>query len=383
MRVDTKLWFLVSHPMSAVVFMLPHLKVLHPHFKLEVLANTQEGDLLRRRGLDVGVTCSPVERPIRPWADIKALWWLYRKLRSERPNALHTLTPKAGLLGMIAAWLAGVPVRVHTFTGQVWVTRQGIMRWVLKLADRCIAALATDVMVDSPSQQAFLIEQGIVSANKSVVLGEGSICGVDTHRFAPSLATRHALRAEMGTAEDRLVCLYLGRLNRDKGVFDLAAAFSQLAEKHVQAELWVVGPDEDDAFSQMQLLFGAAADKVKRVGFTPQPERFMQAADLFCLPSYREGFGSSVIEAASCGIPALVSRIYGLTDAVVEGQTGWMHEAGNVTDLAQQLDEILSNPNELVKKGLVAQTYVSRVFSQKMVTKEMLSFYQSRLGQES
>lgn len=359
--------------------MPPHLRALKSNWSLQVLANTQEADLLQKRGLDVPVEFAPVERQIRPWADTKALWCLYKKFKTERPFAVHTLTPKAGLLGMCAAWLARVPVRVHTFTGQVWVTRQGPTRWLLKAADRCIAALATDVLVDSPSQRHFLIQEGVVSAQGSAVLGEGSICGVDTQRFSPSLLMRQKLRSDMGTSNDAFVCLYLGRLNRDKGVLDLAAAFAQVANKHPKAQLWVVGPDEDDMFAQMQSLLGTCSQQVRRVGYTNEPERFMQAADLFCLPSYREGFGSSVIEAAACGVPALASRIYGLTDAVVEGQTGWMHEAGNVQDLAAQLDALLEAPAQLQIRGEAARVNVEQVFEQSLITSAMLDFYKARL----
>lgn len=366
--------------MSLVVFMLPHLRALKSYWRLHVLSNTQETDLLQKRGLDLPVEFAPVERQIRPLADIKALWFLFKKFKAEQPIVVHTITPKAGLLGMCAAWLARVPVRVHTFTGQVWVTRQGPMRWALKAADQCIAFWATDVLVDSPSQRRFLIQEGLVSFQGSAVLGDGSICGVDTQRFSPSRQVREHMRADIGSSNDALVCLYLGRLNRDKGVLDLASAFAQVADKHPGAELWVVGPDEDDMFAQMQTKLSACRHQVRRVGYTSEPERFMQAADLFCLPSYREGFGSSVIEAAACGVPALVSRIYGLTDAVVEGQTGWMHEAGNVQDLEAQLDVLLGVPTQLQIMGEAAKAHVERVFEQSLITNAMLAFYKARLA---
>lgn len=369
--------------MSVVVFMRPHLMALQSKWCLHVYANTQESDLLKKKGLNVPIEFAAVERKIHPLADIKALWFLYRKFRSERPFAVHTLTPKAGLLGVCAAWLAGVPVRVHSFTGQVWVTRQGAMRWLLKAADQCIASLATDVLVDSPSQRHFLIQEGVINAQDSFVLGQGSICGVDTQRFSPSTFVRQQVRADLGSATDALVCLYLGRLNRDKGVLDLAAAFAQVAGKHPRAELWVVGPDEDNMFAQMQTVLDEYRNQVRRVGYTNEPERFMQAADLFCLPSYREGFGSSVIEAAACSVPALTSRIYGLTDAVVEGKTGWMHEAGNVQDLARQIDSLLSAPTQLKTRGEAAREHVQQVFEQSLITNAMVSFYMTLLEKVS
>jgi len=373
--------FVTSHPMSAVSFLLPHIRALKSLMPVQVFANSNESDLLQKRGVNVPIDFVPIVRPIAPWSDIQALWVLYWRFKKNRPQAVHTITPKAGLLGMIAAWLARVPMRVHSFTGQVWVTRTGFMRWLLKATDKLIVAMATDVLVDSPSQRDFLIEQGIVTAESSSVLGAGSICGVDTERFSPNESVREIVRNELGTALDAVVCLYLGRLNRDKGVLDLASAFVQLVGKHPKAELWVVGPDEADYFQQMQTLLGRAASHIKRVDYTPTPERFMQAADLFCMPSYREGFGSSVIEAAACGVPTLASRIYGLTDAVVEGQTGWMHKAGDIQEVKQQLDRLFANPANLAPKGEAARRYVETFFAEEILTDEMINLYKHRLGQ--
>lgn len=375
--------FVASNPMSVVAFLLPHIRALKAVATVQVLANTTDSNLLQQQGLDVPIEPVKVVRSIAPWADVRALWRLYWSFKCIRPIAVHTITPKAGLLGIAAAWLARVPVRVHSFTGQVWVTRKGTLRYLLKFADHCIAAMATNVLVDSPSQRDFLIREGVLTAAGSAVLGAGSICGVNTQRFCPNLNARQALRSEMSTAPDALVCLYLGRLNRDKGVLDLAVAFSQLSTKHPQAELWVVGPDEANWFEQMQALLGDAIGQVKRVGFTTHPETFMQAADVFCLPSYREGFGSAVIEAAACGVPALASRIYGLTDAVVEGQTGWMHEPGNFQDLADKLDEILAKSDELVARGSAAREYARTMFTEEIITGAMVQFYKKCMHEKA
>lgn len=367
--------------MSVIAFLLPHLRSLMTLHSISVFVSDHDKNFLSHLNVDVPVFFAPIERSIRPLQDIKGLLTLYLSFLKERPQVVHSVTPKAGLLAMTAAWLARVPIRVHTFTGQVWVTRSGSMRFLLKMADKCIATLATDVLVDSPSQRAFLIDQRVVSAERSSVLGAGSICGVNTQRFCPCPATRYTVRTELGTSADALVCLYLGRLNYDKGVLDLAQAFAQVAPTHPNAELWIVGPDEANWFEQMQDLLGDAIRQVKRVGFTPEPEKFMQAADLFCLPSYREGFGSSVIEAAACGVPALASRIYGLTDALSEGQTGWMHKAGNVPDITQQLNTLLTNPAELAAKGQAARQHAEMMFSEEAITEAMVQFYKKRLNE--
>lgn len=369
--------------MSVVSFLLPHIRALKNVADVHVLANTNDKSLLQEHGIDVPIEPVKLVRVISFWSDLKVLWNLYWHFKRTKPLAVHTITPKAGLLGITAAYIAGVPVRVHSFTGQVWVTRTGPMRWLLKAADKCISTMTTDALVDSPSQRNFLIQEGVLSADRSKVLGAGSICGVNTQRFFPNTNVRNSLRSKLGTSSDALVCLYLGRLNSDKGVLDLAASFALLAAKHPKAELWVVGPDEDNCFEQMKVRLVDVLSQVKRVGFTSEPEQFMQAADLFCLPSYREGFGSSVIEAAACGVPALVSRIYGLTDAVAEGQTGWMHLAGNVDDLADKLDYLLSNPDELMVKGNKARDYASNMFAEEAITQAMVQFYKRRLNETS
>jgi glycosyltransferase involved in cell wall biosynthesis len=373
-------YFVTSHPMSVVAFLLPHLKALSSHVRLRVLANTSDTNLLISRGLNLPVGDVAIERAIRPWKDLLALWSLYQTFRVNKPDAVHTITPKAGLLGMAAAWLARVPVRVHSFTGQVWVTQTGLMKHVLMWADRCIAALATDVLVDSPSQRDFLLKHGIVTSEKSDVLGPGSICGVDTARFTPDLADRIALRAELGIEADSKVLLYLGRLNHDKGVLDLADAFFMLAKSNQRLVLLMVGPDEAGISEQIAERCGEKRSRLIRVGFTNTPERYMRVADLFCLPSYREGFGSSVIEAASCGVPAVTSRIYGLTDAVVEGATGWLHEPGDVNDLSDTIAAALADSAHLKQMGAQAREHAVAVFAQEKITGAMVAFYVQRLS---
>ncbi len=361
------------------VFLKPHLQAMRHRFDLTVLANAEENEILKCVGFDVAVKSIGIVRNISVIKDLKAVWRMYRLLKADCPNAVHTLTPKAGLIGMLAAWASGVPVRVHTFTGQVWITQTGFFRKLLKNLDKLTALLATDVLVDSPSQREFLIREKIIKESNSSVLAHGSISGVNTNRFSPNLQVRRDVRTEFGTNENSFVCLYVGRLNRDKGVLDLVVAFSKVAVSNKRAELWMVGPDEGRISAQMRALLGDLKSRVRFIGYTNVPEKYMQAADLFCLPSYREGFGTSVIEAAACGLPALASRIYGLTDAVIEGRTGWMHNAGDVQDLTKQLNFILSNARDVEHAGEQARAYASNFFSEDRVVNAMLDFYKSRL----
>lgn len=370
-----KICFVVSSPMSAVAFLSPHLQALKDSYSLSMVANTSEPGLLRRHGLNLNITSVGIERTIRPVRDLIALFVLYRLFRRKRFNAVHSLTPKAGLLTMLAAWLARVPVRVHWFTGQVWATKTGLGRWGLKQADRLIAALATHALVDSHSQRDFLVGERVVSSARAEVLAEGSVCGVDSERFHPDDEARSIVRRELNIPNEAVLVLYLGRLNRDKGIADLAAAFAKLAPRQPHLWLLLVGPDEEGMQARVREACAPWLDRVRFVGFTDQPERYMATADVFCLPSYREGFGSSVIEAAACAVPAVASRVYGLTDAVLEGETGFLHPPGDVTAMATLIERLVGDTALCQKMGKAARERVVRDFNQARLTEALRLFY--------
>jgi glycosyltransferase involved in cell wall biosynthesis len=276
---------------------------------------------------------------------------------------------------MLAAWLARVPVRIHAFTGQVWVTRRGAARVLLRAVDRLVARLATHVLVDSRSQRDFLIGNGLVPEGKASVLANGSICGVDGRRFRPDAAARARIRNEAGVPDAAVVFLFLGRLSRDKGVLDLARAFAGLAAQHANAHLAFVGPDEEGLRDPIENIVGNFADRVSVLAFTAKPEESMAAADVFCLPSYREGFGQVAIEAAATGLPVIASRIYGVIDAVVEGETGLLHPPADSEALRIHMDTLMRGPDLRRRLGEAGRVRALRDFSAERVTRALLDYY--------
>jgi glycosyltransferase involved in cell wall biosynthesis len=267
------------------------------------------------------------------------------------------------------------------FTGQVWATRHGLSRWLLRAIDRRIAGAATVVLIDSFSQRDFLVQEGVVSTEASQVLGNGSICGVNTTRFSPNPEARLSVRAKLGLATDVSVILFVGRLNIDKGCLDLARAASCLSETMKFVVLFV-GPDEQHMQTRIKMFDKNQRNLFRFVDYTVQPERYMAAADVFCLPSYREGFGSVIIEAAACGVPAVASRIYGLTDAVEDKITGLLFEAGNSEDLGRKLLQMLSDPTGSRAMGVAARERATNLFSADRLTGAILELYK-RLSVES
>lgn len=379
-EIRRRICYVVSSEMTVAAFLRPHIARAAERYDVAVAANTGDDSLLAGLGLQAELLKVPIARSIRPVQDLAALWSLFRAFRARRFDLVHSVSPKAGLLGMLAAWLARVPVRVHTFTGQVWATRRGWKRALLKAADRLLAALTTHPLVDSPSQLDFLVAEGVLPPGKATVIGKGSICGVDTKRFRPDEAARAAVRAELGIAGDAVVLLFLGRLNRDKGLPELIDAFATLAARRQECVLLLVGPDEGGMLSRLASLAADVRRRVHHVGYTRQPERYLAAADVFCLPSHREGFGMSVIEAAAAGLPAAASRIYGITDAVVDGETGLLHPPGDRAALAAVLESLAGSATLREDLGVQARRRVERDFGEETLTRGQMAFYGKILG---
>jgi glycosyltransferase involved in cell wall biosynthesis len=345
-----------------------------------LFVNTSEPDFLERRGIEVKVVSTPIERRIRLWSDLHALLFLVRAFRSGSFDMVHSVTPKGGLLAMLAGLVAGIPVRIHTFTGQVWGSRSGPMRWLLKAADRVTAWAATHVLADSFSQREFLVSERVVSRDKSGVLAHGSISGVDVERFVPDPAARMRVRKRHGIPDESLVFLFMARLTRDKGALVMAEGFARYVGAGGPGQLLVVGPDEEGLRPRMREILADTKGRVHFEDFTKVPEELMAAADVFCLPSYREGFGTVLIDAAAVGIPAIASRIYGSEEAIQEGRTGLLHEAGNAPELADRMRQLAMDPALRARLGQAAQARARQDFSEAAVTAATLAFYEKVLA---
>ena len=377
-----KLCFVTASPLSLRVFMRNHMLRLAERHEVTAVADFSAEDLSTDWLPGVRLVSIPIARQISLLADLRATGALLRFFRREHFDVVHSVTPKAGLLAMIAARLAGVPHRIHCFTGQVWATRKGLGRAILKCADRVVAASANHILTDSVTQRQFLESEEVVYRGQAEVLGAGSISGVDIKRFRPDDEIRKRIRAEWGVPTNACLLLFVGRLNRDKGVLDLAQAFAELARDHDDIWLVVIGPDEAGISNEFERLCGNAFSRVWRGNYTATPEHAMAAADIFVLPSYREGFGGVVIEAAACGVPAVVSRIYGLTDAVEENVTGLMHPPGDVVALRDCLKWLCTNSTLRLKMGNAARTRVQADFSMHTVTAALVAYYETLLGTE-
>jgi glycosyltransferase involved in cell wall biosynthesis len=372
--------FVATTPFAVNAFLVNHIAELSIHCRIVLGTNLDAYKLLPVLLNIVEIHHIPFSRRVSLWSDLISLLKLTVLVRQVRPSVIHSITPKAGLLAMLAGLIARVPLRWHTFTGQVWATKQGFARSALKAFDRLIVLLASNVFADSASQCRLLRDEGVVREGQIGMIGLGSIAGVDLKRFYPDAVNHNRLRQQIGTDEETCVFLFVGRLAKDKGLFDLIRAFIELSATVRDIELWVVGPDEERLLQTLQKLAEGCGAPIRWLGATLIPEQFMIAADVLLLPSYREGFGSVVIEGAACGIPTIAYRIDGVIDAVADGCSGLLVGLGDTSAFVAAMRQLALDRELRLRLGNQARERAVRDFSSKRVTNAWLEFYRSHLN---
>lgn len=305
----------------------------------------------------------PMEREISPLADLRSLAELYLLMRSERPTVSNVGTPKAGLLGGMAAALAGVPVRVYTLHGLRLETTSGLRRAILMTTERIAMACAHAVVPVSPSLQRAALDLGLLPAHKSRLLGHGSPTGVPMPDLSAAESEAGGLRTALGLQKDDVVFGFVGRFTRDKGLPELLRAFEAVHRDHPQIKLLLVGDHESgDPLPPEVTMALEAHPNVIFAGMVPDPTPHYLLMHALVLPTHREGFPTVALEAAACGLPLITTDATGATDAVQDGVTGWKVPAGDATALATAMLAALADPAEAKKRGLAGQAWVRANF---------------------
>ena len=351
-------------------------------FDLHAVASP--GTFLRAFGEreQVTVHAVPMERRITPLKDLRALWRLWRLLRRIRPAIVHAHTPKGGLLGMIAAWLARVPVRVYHMRGAPFVTATGARRAILRRTERISCALAHEVLAVSHGLRDVAIREGICPGGKIRVLLGGSGNGVDaTGRYRPQPEpVRLAARAELGIPPDALVIGFVGRLVREKGVAELAEAWRRLREEHPRLHLLVIGPEEEADALPASVLAALRADaRVHLTGPDWNTPRLYAAMDVVALPTYREGFPNVPLEAAAMELPVVATAVAGCVEAVRDGVTGTLVPPRNPAALAVALRRYVSEPALRARHGAAGRRRVLAEFRQEAIWEALANEYRRLL----
>lgn len=369
-----KVALIVSSPATFQSFYKNHIKKLQEKYEVTLIANFNQKDTIIEGVKQISID---LERKPSLLSDLNSLKQMIKIFRAEKFILVHSTTPKAGFITQIAGLIARIEFRLHTFTGQVWASKSGIKRKTLKNIDLVIASLATHLLADSQSQVDFLVKESILSNSKIKVLGKGSISGVNLERFTPK--STNTLKQQLGLQEKTFIFLFIGRLNRDKGILDLIKSFEIVQDRNPDSVLLLVGLDEENLLSIIEN-HPLYKKSIFHYPATTKPEDFMAIADILCIPSYREGFGTVVIEAAACGTPSIGSNIYGLSDAIEDKRSGYLFEVGSVSDLASKMIHSIDNPKELQEISTYGLKRVRKDFSDELSSKLLVNYYKSIIG---
>lgn len=354
-------------------FTLNHIMELSKKYKLFVCCKNPN-KLKKKIPKNVILKNINFERGVNLFYDLVSFVGIFFFFLKVRPNVSISFTPKVGFMVAVISYILSTPCRIHWYTGQIWANKRGLVKIFFKFLDKIIFTLSSDVLVDSISQRKLLIKEQVISATKSNVFNEGSVGGVNTKRFKPNKQQRIKLRKKLSIKKNTLVFLYLGRINRDKGIIELLEAF-KIIRKTNDVLLILVGSIED-----RKLIYEFKnQDKILYFNYTNKPEEWFLLSDILCLPSYREGFGTVIIEAASCGIPSLCSKIYGLYDSIIEHKTGFFHKVGSIDDIKKKMLYIIKNKKLNIKYGTRARIRVIKDFKQSLITKKLIKFIDSRI----
>ena len=381
MKTTPRLVNLVTVPIS--FWLVRGQAALMASAGFEVHAISSPGTLADEYSREQNVPLHPVPmaRKIAPWSDLVSLLRITATLRRLKPRVVQAGTPKAGLLGMIAAYFLRVPVRVYYVHGLPMLTARGLKALLLHTTERLACTMATHVVCVGPSIRGELVAAGLCSESKAVVIGDGSSNGVDTASFDRTRlpeGTREKVRSRLGIPQNALVVGFIGRIGREKGISELQRAWRQLRDRCPSAHLLIIGPPEQtDPVSDETQLALADDPRVHLPGADWDTAPLYMAMDVFCLPSHREGLPNVLLEAAAMELPAVAFRVPGVVDAIEDGVTGRVVTALNVKELAETLGDYLRDSTLRRRHGQAARLRVTELFRREKVWAALTDFYKS------
>ena len=322
-----KLIRITTVPLSLEKLLENQLRFMKRFFK--VTAVSSDHQRLQQFGKEQGVDIFHVDltRKITPIKDLKAVFKLYKFFKKENPSIVHTHTPKAGILGMLAARLARVPIRMHTVAGLPLMEVSGVKRRVLNIVEKLTYSCATNVYPNSKGLKEFIIKEKLTSKKKLKILGNGSSNGIDTTYFSPNQVSGNEklqLRKELNINKNDFVFVFVGRLVSDKGINELVTAFIKLSNDYHYLKLLLVGPLE----SSLDPLVPNTLNEIERneaivsVGFQKDVRPYFAISDVLVFPSYREGFPNVVLQAGAMGLPSIVTDINGCNEIIQSDVNG-------------------------------------------------------------
>ncbi len=354
------------------------LRFLSEHY--EVVAISSQGHFLKETSEREGVPVIAVnmERGISPFKDFVSLVNLFKVLNKEKPTIVHSITPKAGLLSMLAAKMAGVPIRVHTFTGLIFPSKRGLLRELLILMDRLLCWAATDIFPEGKGVKNDLVKFNITKKPLKII-ANGNVNGIDLTYF--NLATQSKielqnLKQQLHIREEDFVYIFVGRLVADKGINELIEAFKTL-NSNGDSKLLLVGNYESelDPLEAKTLEEIASNPSIVSVGFQRDVRPYFAISDALVFPSYREGFPNVVIQAGALELPSIVTDINGCNEIIVHKKNGLIIPPKDIKSLIAAMRDIKKDRNQYNLMKLNARNMIESRYQQSVVWEALLIEY--------
>jgi len=348
----------------------------------EVVGITSPGEEINDVVNDEGIRVIEVEmtRTISPIKDLVSLWKLYKVIKKEKPFIVHSHTPKAGTLGMMAAKLAGVPNRLHTIAGLPLLVATGAKRKLLDFVEKITYACATRIYPNSLGLKDIIIQNGYTKPSKLKVIANGSSNGIDVNHFSVeniSEETKTTLREELNIIEDDIVFVFVGRLVTDKGINELISAFKKLSADHQNIKLLLVGTFESelDPLHDSTLNEIESNNNIINVGWQTDVRRYFAISNVLAFPSYREGFPNVVMQAGAMELPSIVTNINGCNEIIKEGVNGLIIPAKDENELYLAMLNIIENPSKQKELANASRKMICDNYQRQVIWEALLQEY--------
>ena len=379
-----KICYITTVSITLKTFVLPVAEYLHKHTDWEITFICNEDEAFAKILPDyIRYIPVPMERGIS-LGGIAAMLKMVKIFREEKFDLVQYSTPNASLYASLAAFIARVPVRLYCQWGMAFVGFHGIKRAIFKTVEHAVCRLSTWIEPDSRGNLNFSHKEGLYPAHKGSVIWNGSASGVNLAKFdiVHKEGWKKQIREQYKIPEDAFVYCFIGRITGDKGINELFSAFQTLLQKDPSVYLLLVGNMEKTA-SVDDALFAWAQNEPHVVfcGYTTVVEQFLAASDVYVLPSYREGFGSAVIEAEAMGLPVIVTDIPGPTDAMIADKTGLIAKKADTKTLIDAMDTMRINHDLRTQMGVNAFQFAKENFEQQKLFAEILKDRKRLLGE--
>jgi len=380
--MKNKLIRITTIPLSLDKLLEGQLSFMRQHFQITAISS--DHGYLKQIGEreNVDVFNIDMTRKITPIEDFKSIWKLYGYLKKEKPLIIHSHTPKAGMVSMIAAWLAGISYRLHTVAGLPLLEATGNKRRLLNFVEKITYGLATHIYPNSEGLKKIIEQEKLCSIKKIKVIANGSSNGINTSYFDPSqytLEQNQKLREKLSIKPDDFVYIFVGRLVSDKGINELTKAFNFISQKYNNLKLLLVGPFESDLdpLKKETLDIINFNKSIITVGYQSDVRPYFAISDALVFPSYREGFPNVVMQAGAMGLPSIVTDINGCNEIIMEGINGTIIPAKDLQALKEKMELFSRDKNLLSKLKSNAREMTTSRYEQKIVWEALLNEYKT------